>query len=153
MQDWVYKFIKLYMVLLGGEYEKNRSNWSSIIITFLIYNKAMKFNPLFPNRKYGDGIIMLKGYVAVTAPKGYKGKTYFGKNYNKNAKRQRAYVYQHRLVMEKKIGRYLESDELVHHKNKIRHDNREENLEIVVGKGRHSGKIRCPYCLKEFRTL
>lgn len=41
------------------------------------------------------------------------------------------YVREHRLVVEKKIGRYLENNELVHHKNKVKSDNREENLEIV----------------------
>lgn len=32
--------------------------------------------------------------------------------------------------MEEKIGRLLASDELVHHKNGVRSDNRPENLEL-----------------------
>lgn len=40
------------------------------------------------------------------------------------------YVMQHRLVIERSLGRYLLPTELVHHINEDKQDNRLENLEI-----------------------
>lgn len=37
---------------------------------------------------------------------------------------------EHRMIMERHIGRKLSPDETVHHRNGVRHDNRIENLEL-----------------------
>ena len=42
------------------------------------------------------------------------------------------YVREHRLVMEKIIGRYLLPEEVVHHINNVNDDNRPENLEVMT---------------------
>ncbi len=91
-----------------------------------------------PNWK-GGRTIDADGYVRVYAPNhpncDYKGR-----------------VLEHRLVMEKKIGRLLEAAEVVHHKNEVKDDNHPDNLELLPNQSAHV-KLHGPGEYPESRVL
>jgi hypothetical protein len=67
----------------------------------------------------------LAGYILVRAPEGHPGARHDGS------------IYEHRLVMEKHLGRFLEPEEVVHHINGVRDANRVENLQLRRSRKEH----------------
>lgn len=128
----------------GGAYKsrkhyndvKNRNNYEKICLycksDFITHSKVKKYCSLKcvhnSQKKYLDIPSCLEnskrkidknlGYVRIYCPMHREANT-------------RGYVYEHRLIAEKMTGRELFSNEVVHHKNGIRWDNREENLEVM----------------------
>lgn len=101
------------------------------IRTYSLRGKVMKYvlghhikgekNPRYNGYRTPDK----DGYIYVRAP-------------NHPFADSRGYIREHRLVLEKKLGRYLTKDEVAHHINGLKDDNRPENIELMVKK-QHDG--------------
>jgi len=73
----------------------------------------------------GGKHITEQGYVLLTNPQNYLGKC-------RKISDKTFVALEHRVVMSKHLGRPLFDDEIVHHKNGVRADNRLRNLELWV---------------------
>lgn len=85
------------------------------------------------NPHWKNGKMLIRGYVYILKP----DHPYIGRN--------KRYVLEHRLLIEKQIGRYLKPQERTHHINKIKTDNRLENLMAFVNQSAHRRFEMFPY--------
>jgi uncharacterized protein (DUF1330 family) len=76
------------------------------------------------NKGWKGGKTTRHGYIVVKA-------------YNHPQRDANNYIREHRLVMEKFLGRYLKPEEIVHHINGIKDDNRIENLMLFANNVEH----------------
>ncbi|MHA1400062.1 MAG: HNH endonuclease [Candidatus Heimdallarchaeaceae archaeon] len=101
------------------DFNRGRGKYCSECVSRYVHMKGRRApNWKGGRRKSVDGYVLLHRLLV---PDGYHYLEVKGNGY----------VHEHRLAMAKKIGRKLKPDELVHHLNGIRDDNRIENLAIT----------------------
>ena len=71
------------------------------------------------NHRWNEGKLRRYGYLYIQKPDHPNSDNY-------------GYVAEHRLVMEKHLGRYLDKKEHIHHKNGNRNNNKIENLHLCT---------------------
>jgi len=104
-----------------------------------LYCSCKCSNKLKNNPSWRGGVIVNQGYIFKSSPNHP-----FRNNWGLG------YVPEHRLEIEKRLGRYLKNTEFVHHKNKNTFDNRITNLMVINNYGAHrnfdkTGKIKQEY--------
>ena len=92
-------------------------------LTSINANKSREGNPAWKG-----GFKRLFGYVQFLIPKGCR---------YSSMKDSRGYVFVHRLIMATHLNRPLKPEEVVHHINNTRDDNRVENLMLFESKRKH----------------
>ena len=80
----------------------------------------MKWKRKHPNKRAYKGKILNSGYLYLYMPN------------HPNAIQKGRYIAEHRYNLEQKIGRLLKKNEIAHHINDNKKDNRQENLEVLI---------------------
>lgn len=97
--------------------------------------------PNHPNAHLKGRRVTPQGYVEVLRPNG------------EMTEGGRRYQFEHRAVMERILGRILTTDEVVHHINGLRDDNRPENLAVIGPDERHEDRTLLRALQKRIQEL
>jgi hypothetical protein len=120
-KEWI---VKLKSVSNTGRFEKGHKKWMHENCKKNWIKHGQHLSPRTEFKKRCGKWVTHYGYVMVYSPK----------HPYKNAADG---VPEHRLVMEKAVGRFLNRGEVVHHVNGIKDDNRIKNL-IITDKRTHA---------------
>lgn len=114
---------------IGRAIGTNKRHVKAYILSNCIPHEPFVRNrPLEKNGRWKGGSIIDKdGYRLIKSP-------------NHPRRDRHNYVREHRLVMEKTIGRYLDPREVVHHKDGNKLNNSPENLELFQRNSEHLAK-------------
>jgi hypothetical protein len=116
---------------------------------FLKKKKEKRLKKLQDIKKKPKQRLIYGERIAIRAPEDYTGKKYRG-----------LYVYEHRYILEQKLGRLLKEGEIAHHKNNDPFDNDPENIELKTRqthgkhhatKGKTLVELTCSFCNKKFK--
>jgi endogenous inhibitor of DNA gyrase (YacG/DUF329 family) len=101
----------------SGSFKKGLIPWNKGKKGFIPWNKGKKYLAITGDRhpQWKGGIKILSGYFYAYSP-------------NHPNKSKQGYVALHRLIYEKAHNRFLNADEIIHHVNGNKQDNRIENL-------------------------
>jgi len=91
----------------------------------------------------GGAYIDSKGYRQIRL---YPDDPYFSLS-NKNC-----YALEHRVIMAQHLGRLLTAEEIVHHRNGVKNDNRIKNLELMPDGVHHLPSMRLQRQVKELQN-
>lgn len=97
-----------------------------------IYKRTEEYKRKLSESKKAEKHPNWKGGIAK-----YGGRIYIYNPIHPYAKKDN-YILQSRLIMEKILGRYLLPEEVIHHKNKKKDDDRPENLMLFENVGKHT---------------
>jgi hypothetical protein len=114
-----------------------------IILIILYCSQMVRLNPR--NLTVTSRVPKPDGYVYARVP----GHPYASKQ---------GYVYEHRFVLEKRLGRFLKPGEIAHHGNEKKGDNRSLNIKYVPSQTAHMRmhhkdayvSLACDQCGKKF---